>query len=109
MEGSTHSPAFSYLKKKVESLTKNVHSTRILLFMVIHDLKYPTESIIETVKQIMRQLQSTQTQLTSVQAENESLKKNLKILLSNISSPNQSSANGSLPNFIQNEDAPKSD
>lgn len=77
--------------------------------MVIHDLKYPTESIIETVKQIMRQLQSTQTQLTSVQTENENLKKNLKNLLRNISSTNQSSVNGSLPNFIENEDAPKSD
>jgi peptidoglycan hydrolase CwlO-like protein len=77
--------------------------------MVIHDLKYPTESIIETVKQIMRQLQCTQTQLTSVQAENENLKKNLKNLLRNISSTNQSSVNGSLPNFIENEDAPKSD
>ncbi len=34
--------------------------------MVIHDLKYPTESLIENVKHIMAQLHTTQAKLESV-------------------------------------------
>jgi hypothetical protein len=44
------------LKKKIDELS-NVHAnTKILLYMVIHDLKHPTEALIEVMERVMQQL-----------------------------------------------------
>ena len=42
----------SYLKQKVEEMKKSNASTKILLYMVIHDLKHPADSLIYTIGQM---------------------------------------------------------
>ena len=46
----------SFLKRQQEELQKENQSIKILLYMVIHDLKHPAESLIATLKQTMREM-----------------------------------------------------
>jgi len=79
--GGSSISTVSQLKKKLDELQKKYQSTKILLFMVIHDLKHPTESLIANVKQIIQMVQFTQTQLANAQAENERIEKKINQLL----------------------------
>jgi hypothetical protein len=49
----------SHLKRKSNELTKTHANNKILMYMVIHDLKHPTESLIESVKRVLQQLHCT--------------------------------------------------
>jgi hypothetical protein len=44
------------LKLKEEELQKENQSIKILLYMVIHDLKHPAESLIAALKQTMQEM-----------------------------------------------------
>jgi hypothetical protein len=44
------------LQRKVVTLKNKNDSAKVFTYMVIHDLKHPTESLIESVKVIFNQL-----------------------------------------------------
>jgi hypothetical protein len=56
-------------------------TTKILLYMVIHDLKHPTESLIASLKQTLQSLRFTQTQLTKAQIESNEIASQLSSML----------------------------
>ncbi len=59
MDAISVTSTISHLKKKIDELTNLNANTKILMYMVIHDLKHPTESLIEYVKRVMQQLHCT--------------------------------------------------
>lgn len=59
MDAVSVTSTISHLKKKIEEMTKVHANTKILMYMVIHDLKHPTDSLIESVKCVMQQLNCT--------------------------------------------------
>lgn len=75
------SNTITHLKKKVEDLSNQNASTKILLYMVIHDLKHPTEALIENVARVMQLLHFTQTQLAQALVENTELQNKLNMLM----------------------------
>ena len=85
MDAVSVSSTISHLKKRIEELT-NVHAnTKILMYMVIHDLKHPTESLIENVNCVMQQLHCTYTQLANGLCEINEIKAQLKLFANCIS------------------------
>ncbi len=54
--------------------------------MVINDLKHPTESLIESVKRVLQQLQCTNTQLTNAINENNKIKAKINLFIRSINS-----------------------
>ena len=56
MDAVSVTSTISHLKKKIEELTNLNANSKILMYMVIHDLKHPTESLIENVNCVMQQL-----------------------------------------------------
>jgi hypothetical protein len=67
------SSTVSLMKKKIDALNSQNAGTKIFLYMVIHDLKHPAESLIANLEVTMRQLHFTQTQLAKAQVENSEL------------------------------------
>lgn len=63
IEPNNFTSTLAHLKKKIDELSNKNASTKILLYMVIHDLKHPTEALIENVNRVMQLLHFTQTQL----------------------------------------------
>jgi hypothetical protein len=75
------SSTVSLMKKKIDALNSQNAGTKIFLYMVIHDLKHPAESLIANLEVTMRQLHFTQTQLAKAQVENSELESKLKQLI----------------------------
>lgn len=72
-EATGFTSTLTHMKKKIEELTNKNASTKILLYMVIHDLKHPTEALIENVNRMTQLLHFTQTQLAQALLENNEL------------------------------------
>lgn len=80
-EANGFTSTLTHMKKKIEELTNKNASTKILLYMVIHDLKHPTEALIENVNRMTQLLHFTQTQLAQALLENNELQKQLNMLM----------------------------
>ena len=74
--------SFVDLQKKVVKLKNKTASAKVFTYMVIHDLKHPTESLIDSVKIVFNQLQITQNELAKVEKQNTALTEKLKSLCS---------------------------
>ena len=51
------------MKRKIEELKKENASIKILLYMIIHDLKHPTDSLIVNLETCIQQLGEIQNEL----------------------------------------------
>ena len=60
--------------KEIQQLKNRVENTKLFTFMIIHDLKHPTESLIATLKQVHQQLICTSVELITVKKQNQLLK-----------------------------------
>ena len=54
------------LQREVEELRSQNNKGKIFLYMVIHDLKHPTESLIDSVEQIISRFAEFQHQLKAL-------------------------------------------
>ena len=63
---------------EIQQLKKRIENTKLFTFMIIHDLKHPTESLIESLKQVKQQLLCKSVELVDFHKDK---KKFLKIIL----------------------------
>ena len=59
---------------EIEQLKTRIENTKLFTFMIIHDLKHPTESLIATLKQVHQQLICTSVELVTVKKQNQMFK-----------------------------------
>jgi len=58
------------MKKELAELRSQNKKAKIFMYMVIHDLKHPTESLIDSVEQILSKFEDFQKQLKALDQMN---------------------------------------
>jgi len=66
------------LKRKLEVEVMKNKRTRLFTYMIIHDIKHPTESLINSLNDILTRVKDYVIVMEKLQKSNESLKKILK-------------------------------
>lgn len=66
------------LKRKLEVEVMKNKRTRLFTYMIIHDIKHPTESLINSLNDILTRVKDYVIVMKKLQKSNESLKKILK-------------------------------
>lgn len=66
------------MEKQIQQLTERNENTKLFTYMIIHDLKHPTEALVDSLKQIHQELNCSRVELLEIKQHNELIEQSLR-------------------------------
>lgn len=68
------------LKTHIKQLQNQIETSKIFTYMVIHDLKHPTESLIEQLTHVLDRLYDVESELNNMISQKEDTQKQMSVV-----------------------------